>query len=187
MRRTSAALLSALLLSGCNEATEGERLGTFTVRATRTQNGCGAQMGAKLPSAEFDVTLSVQRGVLRWSPDGASSAMGTFDVFGRTFRLSLETDIVARAADRRIEYPGCVLRRNDVIEGVVSSAPNGADGGASQGVDAGSTVTGFRATETIAYGVAGGDCRPLVGAAEGQVLALPCVVTYDMTATRSGP
>lgn len=187
MRRWSVVLLSTLLLSGCDDTTEGERLGTFTVRATRTQNGCGAQMGAKLPSAQFDVTLSLQRGALRWTPVGATSATGTFDVFQRTFRLSLETDIVARAADRRLDYPGCVLRRNDVIEGVVSSTPNAIDAGSSQGADAGSTVTSFRATETIAYGVASGDCAPVVGAAEGQVLALPCVVSYQMDATRSGP
>ncbi len=187
MLRTSIAVVFALLLSACDEGTEGERLGTFSVRATRTQNGCGAQRGAKLASAEFDVTLSVQRGVLQWKPVGAVSASGTFDVFTRAFRLSLENDIVAIAADRRVEYPGCVLRRNDVIEGVVSAAPNAPDGGLAQGADAGSSITGFRATETIAYGTASGDCAPVIGAAEGQLLALPCTVSYDMQATRTGP
>jgi len=187
MLRTSLTIVFALLLSACDEGTEGERLGVFSVRATRSQNGCGAQRGAKLASATFDVTLSVQRGVLSWKPTGATAASGTFDVFQRTFRLSLENDIVAIAADRRIEYPGCVLRRSDVIEGVVSATANTLDGGLTQGADAGSSITGFRATETIAYGASSGDCAPIVGAAEGQLLALPCTVSYQMEATRTGP
>lgn len=187
MLRTAIAVVFALVLSACDDGTEGERLGTFSVRATRTQNGCGVQRGAKLASAEFDVALSVQRGVLQWTPTGATAASGTFDVYQRTFRLSLETDIAAIAADRRIEYPGCVLRRNDVIEGVVSATANTLDGGITQGTDAGSSITGFRATETIAYGTSSGDCDPIIGAAEGQLLALPCTVSYQMEATRTGP
>lgn len=187
MRRALFVGLSALYLFSCNDGSDGERLGTFTVLATRTRDACGAQMGAEVARAEYDVVLSVNRGLLQWRRVGGASATGSFDVYQRSFRLSQEQDIQAIQADRRYAYPGCVLRRNDVMEGLVSATANGADAGLSQGADAGSTISGFRGTETIVYGTQSGDCSPLIGATEGQVLALPCSMTYEITATRTGP
>ena len=190
MRRVLGLLLSSVLLGGCDEASEGERLGLYSVLATRTQNTCGAQMSGKLQSARFNVVLSLQQGVLRWTPTGATTASGSFNVFDGTFRIAIEASTQMIAANRQRQIPGCVLRRVDLIEGVVRAS---ADAGASTSVDAstnadaGTVVTGFQAQETIAYGTESGDCTSLIGVGEGQSLALPCVVGYQMDAARIGP
>ena len=184
MRRSVGLVLSVILLGGCNDAEQGERIGLFSVLATRTQNSCGAQLSGKRSSARFNVVLSLQQGVLRWTPEGASTATGTFDVYPGTFRISLEESSERIAPDRRREIAGCVLRRVDVIEGSLRAV---ADAGVQSDPDAGSRVVGFTAQETIAYGVESGDCGALLGVGQGQALALPCVVGYQLDATRVGP
>lgn len=188
MRRVLGLLLSTALLGGCNDATEGERLGLYSVLATRSQNTCGSQMSGKLQSARFNVALSLRQGVLRWTPEGAVAAAGSYDAFQGTFRIAVESTTQAIAPDRRREIAGCVLRRVDVIEGSVTAASDaGVPADTHEGADAGTTVTGFRARETIAYGSERGDCAALIGVGAGQALALPCVVGYDLEATRVGP
>lgn len=184
MRRVLGLLLSTLALGGCNDATEGQRLGLYSVQATRTANSCGAQLADKVTSARFNVALSLRQGVLTWTPETATSASGTFDVYQGTFRLALETSIPKIAPDRRREVVGCTLRRVDVIEGVIDTS---GDAGLAANVDAGTTVTGFRAQESIAYGVESGDCSAVIGVGSGQAYALPCVVGYQFEATRIGP
>lgn len=184
MRRVLGLLLSMTALGGCDDAGEGQRLGLYSVQATRTANSCGAQLADKLPSARFDVALSLRQGVLTWTPESATSASGTFDVYQGTFRLALESSIPKIATDRRREVVGCTLHRVDVIEGVINTS---GDAGPSSNVDAGTTVTGFRAQESIAYGVESGDCAAVIGVGAGQAFALPCVVAYQFEATRVGP
>ena len=184
MRRALGLLLSTVLLGGCNDATEGERLGVYSVIATRTQDTCGSQMSGKVQRAQFNVVLSLRQGVLQWTPAGANAASGTYNVFQGTFRIAAEASTQMIAPDRRREFPGCVLRRVDVIDGAVTSS---GDAGAMSNVDAGTVLTGFQAQETIAYGTESGDCSPLIGVGGGQAFALPCVVGYRMEATRVGP
>jgi hypothetical protein len=190
LRRVAFVLVSTLALNACDDGTEGEPLGVFVVQATRTANTCGAQMSGKLQSARFNVSLALQSGVLRWTPEGAVAASGSYDVYQRTFRIAVENSTQAIAANRRLDIPGCVLRRVDVIEGVLDV--RGGDAGTAQdaggGVDAGAAVVGsFRGHETIAYGTESGDCSALIGVGQGQALALPCQVGYDLVATRVGP
>jgi hypothetical protein len=185
MRRVLGLLLSTMVFGGCDNATESQRLGLYAVQATRTANTCGAQFADKLPGARFNVALSLRRGVLTWTPETAVAASGSFDVFQGTFRLALESSILKIAPDRRRQVVGCMLHRVDVIEGAI--AGNGGDAGVGANLDAGITVTGFRAQETIAYGVESGDCEAAIGVGAGQALALPCVVGYQFEATRVGP
>lgn len=189
MRRALALLLSTIVPGACVEATEGERLGLYSVLATRTTNTCGAQLSGKLPSARFNVALSLQRGVLRWTPQGTEGATGSFDVYQGTFRIAVEASTLRIAPDRRREIVGCVLRRVDLIEGSVTMSADGGVGSndASSNIDAGTVIGGFRAQETIAYGTESGDCTPLIGVGEGQAFALPCQVGYQLEATRIGP
>lgn len=184
MRRALGLLLSTVLLGGCDDGTEGERLGVYSVIATRTQDTCGSQLSGKVQRAQFNVVLSLRQGVLQWTPAGANAASGTYDVFQGTFRIAVEASTQMIAPDRRREFPGCVLRRVDVIEGAVTSS---ADAGATANVDGGTVLTGFQAQETIAYGTERGDCSPLIGVGGGQAFALPCTVGYRMEATRVGP
>lgn len=184
MRRVPGLLLSTLALAGCNDAGEGQRLGLYSVQATRTANSCGAQLADKVTSGRFNVALSLRQGVLTWTPETAVAASGSFDVYQGTFRISLESSIPKIAADRRREVVGCTLRRVDVVEGVINTS---GDAGLASNVDAGTTVTGFRAQETIAYGVESGECSAVIGVGAGQAYALPCVVGYQLEATRVGP
>jgi hypothetical protein len=87
------------------------------------------------------------------------------------------------------QTPGCTVDRLDAVQGTLAWTGAG-DAGASQAADhdAGATVMSFTAIETIAYGARpGNDCRTIIGVQPGQVLALPCSVTYRMVATRTGP
>lgn len=184
MRRVLGLLLSTVLLGGCNDAAEGERLGVYSVVATRTQDTCGSQMSGKVQRAQFNVVLSLRQGVLQWKPEGAIAASGSYDVFQGTFRIAVEASNQMIAPDRRRQIPGCILRRVDVIEGTVSTS---GDAGVTANVDAGTVLTGFQAHETIAYGTESGDCTSLIGVGGGQAFALPCMVGYQLEATRVGP
>ncbi len=184
MRRVLGLLLSTVLLGGCNDAAEGERLGVYSVVATRTTDTCGSQMSGKVQRAQFNVVLSLRQGALQWKPEGAIAASGSYDVFQGTFRIALEASTQMIAPDRRRQIPGCILRRADVIEGAVST---GGDAGVTANVDAGTVLTGFQARETIAYGTESGDCSSLIGVGGGQAFALPCAVGYQLEATRVGP
>ena len=180
------ALVASALLCACL-GPEPVELGHFRVTATRQSATCGPQSNAYFSRAEFDVSLQLTgQGGLTWTPAGSSPTRGLWNGAARAFRLSLEEDIVAWAPDRRREIVGCTLRRNDVIEGVVTM--DGAnDGGVPDGgsADAGAAqARSFTATETITYGVAAGDCRPILGAAEGQYTQLPCEVTSAFNAVR---
>lgn len=180
------ALLASALLCACL-GPEPVELGTFRVVATRRTATCGPQSNAYFQRAEFDVSLQLNgQGALSWTPANSSATRGVWNGPARSFRLFQEEDVVAWAPDRRREIVGCTLRRSDVIEGVVEMA-GGVDGGVLDGgsADAGATqVRSFTATETITYGVAFGDCRPILGAAEGQYTQLPCEVTYAFDAVR---
>ncbi len=186
MRRTLGTLVSALLLVAC-DGTPGARLGTYAVTATMVQNTCGTQVGDYAASATFNVVLSLDRGVLSWTPTGATSATGAYDSSTHAFRLDQTTSTQAVAPNRAYQTPGCIIDRVDSVAGTIAIA---GDAGTTQltDVDAGPLAGAFTADETIGYGSeAGSDCTPVVGVNPGQVLALPCTITYHMTATRTGP
>ncbi len=204
MRRAALGSVMVLLASmapsaGCDLGGAGDDLGTYEVTLTMTANTCGPQYGAFESRVQFDAALSARSGTLRWRPSGAAESVGS--VSGtRSFRVALQSDEQVLPADRRYDYPGCVLRRSDVIEAVFTAASpdagsdvdggqpdGGADGGADASVDAGwaATVSGFTGSESIVLGqVEGTDCRPMVGAGAGQVSALPCMVSYALSARR---
>lgn len=189
-------LASMLPSTGCDLGEPGEDLGTYDITLAMTQNSCGAQYGGFPSRVQFSSVLSSRSGVLRWKPENATEVSGTLT--GTTgFRLSLESDQATIAPDRRYQYPGCVVRRSDVIEAVftarTSTQTPSADGGSDSNTDGGvppdggwaSTVTGFDGSESVVLGqVEGTDCRPMVGAGNGQVNALPCTVTYSLSARR---
>lgn len=183
-------LLACALLLGCDSG-PSVGLGRFHVVATRGANTCGAQALALQATVEFDVELKVGEGTIRWTPSGADSATGSWSASLRAFRVMQESDIVAWAADRRTGRAGCTIRRADVVEGsvtfddadasVASDASAQGDGGAAP------VARSFTATETIVYGATpGSDCAAAVGAGDGQFNAMPCNVTYTLTARRTG-
>ncbi len=180
----------ALLCSSCDGGTQ-VGLGRFRIVAARGSNTCGAQSGLFNASATFDVELKVGNGTLRWTPSSGESATGSWSASLRAFRIVLEQDQVVIPADRRTQFVGCTVRRTDIIEGTLSfdDADAAVTADASTQSDAGSTpvARALSATETIVYGsVEGADCRALVGAGEGQVNAMPCNATYQLSGVRTG-
>lgn len=176
-------VLGVLACACACEPGEMVSLGTFRVVATRTGMTCGAQSAPYAPRAEFTVALQVAAGTLTWTPVGADPTRGTWNAPARVFRVFQDQDIVAWGPDRRRDIVGCVLHRSDVIEGTVEMSA----GDAGVGGDAGAPeARSFTGTETIVFGVAqgGGDCRPIVGAGDGQFSTLPCEVTYSLDARR---
>lgn len=207
--------VASLFATACGSQSPPADLGRWRVEATLTQNTCGPQSGSFPQRFAFQVTLGTRQGAFSWTPDQAASALGTWDPQVGSFRIAQEITQVVAAPDRRIEFVGCTMRRADVIEGLLPVAADSGvfDAGARDALsnvdasaDAGDAAAGdasvdagpvdaptFRASESIVYGAAeGSDCRAQIGAGQGQVLTLPCVVTYTLVGVRydtasSGP
>ncbi len=184
---TRTLLAACALLCAC-VPDDGVALGRFRVVATRGGNTCGAQSMQLDPTVSYAVELKAANGVARWVPEGATTVAGTWNAPARAFRFVLEQDLVAWQPDPRRDIVGCTVHRTDVIEGTVTfDDPDAGDGSVDAGADAGAApvARSFRATETIVFGPApGSDCRPLVGAGDGQFTTMPCDVTYALSGSR---
>lgn len=180
-------LLGLSFALGCVPPAEPKPLGTFAVTSEMRSNTCGPQVAEVLSRAMFDVDLALRSDTLIWTPRGATQARGAYNSGTGTFRLIDEQTVVVAQPDPRREIVGCALTRADVIEGVVdwSSADGGVDDVPTFGQDASAAprAMGFRGTETVVWGpTPGSDCRGLLGAQQGQFTALPCELTYTLTA-----
>ncbi len=181
-------LLGLSFALGCVRSPEPEPLGTFSVTSIMRSNTCGPQVAEVLSLATYEVDLALRSDTLTWSPRGASQARGAYNSGTGAFRLVHEQTVTVVQPDPRREVAGCMLVRADVIEGVVdwSSADGGVvDDVPTFGQDASTAprARGFRGTETVVWGpTPGSDCRGLLGAQQGQFIALPCELTYSLTA-----
>lgn len=183
-------VLSLLGLSfalGCVPPAEPDPLGTFAVVSEMRSNTCGPQVTEVLSRATFDVALALRNGSIFWMPRGASQATGTYNPGTGAFRFVDEQTVVLAQPDARRGITGCALIRADVIEGVVdwSSGDGGVDDVPTFGQDASAAprARGFRGTETVVWGATpGSDCGGVLGAQRGQFTALPCELTYALSA-----
>jgi len=172
-------LLLALLpvLAGCDDIfgtrdahQPGAQLGTFHVVGTRVSNTCGEGALGTTPTWEFDVDLARDDGVLYWD-NGAEVVSCALADDDKTF--SVETLIVVNMrSEETTGYGPCSVRRRDVASGALS--------------DAGEDVKKF--TATLAYDFApteGSQCWDLVEGEQPIFAALPCAMTYTLSATRT--
>jgi hypothetical protein len=122
-RLAVASTLVALLASAACET--GPRVGNgavFRVRASMTNNSCGAGAPSAQTSLAYDAEVIINgQQSLSWRVRAAGiSAQATVDGATGAFRLVDDRIVAVRNADRRRELGACALRRFDVIEGRVA-------------------------------------------------------------------
>ena len=170
----AATAVTLLACTGKDPYAPGTSLGTFHVDATLASSSCGT---APNPWA-FDVRLAHDGATLFWIQGGAPIE-GKLDGVTRKASLSAMTESTVRAADARAKVAACVLTREDALEVELVDA-SGATLASAPG------ATSFRGTLTYRFApAAGADCSDQIAAAGGGYDALPCAVTYGVTAVRT--
>lgn len=165
----------AVACTGKDPYAPGTPLGTFHVEATLKATTCGA---APNPWA-FDVKLAHDTTKLYWIQGGAPIE-GPIQTTTMKASLVSKTVETVRAADAKTQQAACTLARSDALDVVLEDA-------------AGATVTDAASTMalsgTLTYAFAPGsaqdDCSDQVSSAGGDYDALPCSVTYAITAVRT--
>ena len=142
----------------------GTPLGTYKVTAQSQTNTCG--LTGPNPWA-FDVQLSQKGTTLYWSwMDGSALLSGTSASSKASLTSVLELDVDATDAG-----PGpCAMMRSDSIQIALGAGPEPA------------TFTG--SIDYAIQAVAGADCSDQLTSAGGQYGALPCTISYSMSAAR---
>jgi hypothetical protein len=145
----------------------GDELGTYQVVANLDSSTCGpGALGAK-DVWEFDVKLSRDGDALYWL-NGAEAISGSVASDGVSF--AFETRVDVQAIEPGKGQTGCVISRIDSGSGTLSSSSL--------------EVSSFDGL--LRYGfqpTSGSDCAPLLGV-EGGFYALPCEMSYRLSATR---
>ena len=152
------------LVAGCGSAMPGGMLGTYKVVGQSQSNTCG--LGAPNPWT-FDVELSLQRQTLYWDwMDGSPLLSGTLSDAKTTIAQS--TTVNADSTDAGLGP--CNLQTSSTFQlALGSGAPPGS----------------FTGTMSYTYTPASGaTCTDVLMSSGGMYDALPCTVTYTVSATR---
>lgn len=167
-------VLVCFVVSGCLNFGEvddakapGDMLGIFAVESKLKESTCGDDALGSGERWDFDVKLSRSDRDLFWM-NGRESIVGSIESDGRSF--SFETRIEQVVTPSRPGRPGCSVTRDDMATGRLS--------------DSGSDVESFSGSLRFRFRALGSsDCSAWIGS-EGAVAALPCTITYSMSAER---
>lgn len=168
------AVILAAACSGKDPYNPGTSLGTFHVSAKLTASTCGT-----VPDPwEFDVKLAHEESTLYWIQGGAPVS-GTMDATARATMKTTDSREL-RAADAKKKLPGCVVIRDDVLDvalgGEKADAPLMTVGEA----------TRFDGKLTYRFSpMQGSECSDQTLDQGGDFAALPCDVSYDLTAAQT--
>lgn len=165
--------LASLLLAACTPATSdphhpGDFIGAFRVDADRKASSCGEGALGSMPKWSFDVKLSRGDGELFWD-NGAEVVPGVLQPDDKTFSFESGIIVDMRDASSPPDLPPCSLARADHASGKLA--------------DDDATFTG-----ELSYDFAptqGSDCTDLVAGAAPIFAALPCGMSYALSATRT--
>jgi hypothetical protein len=161
------------LFSGCvghaQDAHEpGDRLGTYHASGTLVSDSCQAAVLGVTKDWQFDVKLSRQTNTLYWL-NGQEAIPGTIAMNGTSFGFQSGVEVTLQAPQG--VQPGCVIERTDSASGTLSS--NSSD------------VKSFDVDMSFGYAVKSGtQCAGYVGVQDG-FAALPCTVSFSMSALRT--
>jgi hypothetical protein len=149
---------------GCGSAMPGGMLGTYKVVGQSQSNTCG--LGAPNPWT-FDVQLSLQQQTLYWDwMDGSPLLSGTLSDAKTTIAQSATVN--ADSTDAGLGP--CNLQTSSTFQ---------------LALGAGAPPGGFSGTMSYAYSPASGaTCTDVLMSSGGMYDALPCTVTYTVSATR---
>ncbi|MBX3231523.1 MAG: hypothetical protein KIT84_24160 [Labilithrix sp.] len=161
--------------SGKDPYEPGEAVGTFRVTGQLTQTTCGQPPNPW----EFDVKVNRDGSTLYWI-QGAQPIAGEVDASGRTtMKASFVHEV--RPADERKKLAACSIARTDVLAMALARAD---ERPAADPAD----VRSF--SGIISYTFApteGSSCDDQLTATGGGYDALPCVVSYQLTAKMTKP
>jgi hypothetical protein len=165
--------LASLFFAACAPATSdphhpGDFIGSFRVDAARKVNSCGEGALGSMPKWSFDVRLSRGEGELFWD-NGVEVVPGTLEPDDKTFSFDSGIIVDMRDASSPPDLPPCSLARADHASGVIAADD--------------ATFTG-----ELSYAFAptqGSDCTDLVAGAAPIFAALPCGMSYTLSATRT--
>jgi hypothetical protein len=154
--------------AGCNDKPlPGTMYGRYKVTGTTTVDTCGPGLGAPDPWV-FDAELSQEGATIFWSwMDGSSPLSGP--LLSST-HAKITTNVAANVDPSEAGLGPCTLSRADAIELTLTS---------------GSPPPSF--TGTISYAFApqtGSTCSDQLTSGGGLYAALPCSVSYSVTAAR---
>ncbi|MDI1449167.1 hypothetical protein [Polyangium sp. 6x1] len=166
-------VLAGALFVGCGDGKvdphhPGELLGTYEVSATRKTTTCGEGALGSPATWEFDVRLSRGDGALYWD-SGAEVTPGTLGPDDRSFSFDTSLAVDMRAGEAPSNLPPCTIVRGDHAEGQLDE-------------DAGSFSGELAYTFTPSQGSV---CADLVTGAQPTFAALPCAMTYALSAKRT--
>jgi hypothetical protein len=165
-------LACALGLLACAEAEDSISSGRFQVEAARTKS-CG-DVGLLASPAEQSYVVTLRRvssKMLQWD-DGKNLLSCLLEADGLTFAEQSSMSVDMRADEEPSDKPPCVVRRADLLSGVL------------QGTSA-TSATGFEATMSYEFvPTEGSSCDDLLTGAEPIADTLPCTLEYELTATR---
>ena len=168
------AVILAAACSGKDPYNPGTPLGTFHVSAKLTASTCGT-----VPDPwEFDVKLAHEESTLYWIQGGAPVS-GTMDATARTQMKTTDAREL-RAADAKRKLPACVVSRDDVLDVAL----------AGEKVDVPLATVGeaTRFTGKLTYRfspIQGSECSDQTLDQGGDFAALPCEVSYDLSAAQT--
>jgi hypothetical protein len=146
----------------------GDRLGTFHATGTLTSDTCQAAVLGVTNTWAFDVKLSREANTIYWL-NGEEAIPGTIAADGTSFDFESDVEVTLQAAQGA--QPGCTMIRADTANGVLSSSST--------------DVSSFSVDMSFGYAVeAGSQCAGWVGV-QGGFAALPCRVSYSLTAQRT--
>jgi hypothetical protein len=180
MRATTRAccllLLAASLLAGCVQPGEeaedhqdphqpGQEVGFFSVTGKLGDDTCGADSLNAPAKWDFQVKLSREGSTLYWL-NGREAIVGDIDKSGR---FAFETHLDLPLTETRGAAKGCTVVRSDSASGALESSESSFSGELSYG---------YAATMDS-------DCSALPLGSGGLPLALPCSLTYALSAARS--
>jgi len=162
--------------SGHDPYRPGESVGAFHVTSKLVSTTCGPTPDPW----EFDVKLRHDATTLFWvQGDAPISAQ----VDGAA-RAVLKTSVVStvRAADAKTQTAACMMSRSDVVDLVL--APSKAPAMAAADVAA---ATSFKGTLAYQFTVVeGSSCEDQLTESGGDFATLPCSVSYEIEAKRTG-
>jgi len=147
----------------------GDRLGTYHATGKLVSDSCQAAVLGVTSDWQFDVKLSRQSHTLYWL-NGAEAIPGTIASDNVSFGFESGVQVTLQAA--RGAVPGCVIERSDNASGKLSSSST-------------TDVRRFNVDMSFTYAVQpGSSCAGFVGVEDG-FAALPCKVSYSLTAERT--
>ncbi len=146
----------------------GNFLGDYQVDAVLLESTCGAGPLTAPNIWEFEIKLSRDNRHLYWS-NGAEAIRGDLASDGRTFGFT--TEIASTLREFKSGRPGCVIWRQDSINGKLELEEESDD------------VPSFRGKLTYSYATgANSFCDEVLD--ESGLTQLPCVIRYEIVGSR---